>query len=68
MQEIAISTDGKWVAFSAAYDGPIEVYVMPLEGGLPRRLTYDGLRALVVGWTQDARVLYASRAMWGRLR
>src|SRR5690349_3849187 len=34
----AISPDGRWVAFSAAYDGPVEAYVMPLDGGLPRRL------------------------------
>ncbi len=59
----AISPDGKWVAFSAAYDGPTEVYVMPLEGGLPRRLTYDGLRGLVAGWTPDGQVLYASRVL-----
>src|SRR5262249_29659742 len=56
----AISPDGRWIAFSAMYDGPTEVYVMPLEGGLPRRLTYEGWRAFVVGWTPDGRVLYAS--------
>ena len=61
----AISPDGKWIAFSAQYDGPIEAYVMPLEGGLPRRLTYDGTRALVVGWTPEGRVLYASRIQSG---
>ena len=48
----AISPDGKSVAFSATYDGPTGVYVMPLEGGMPRRLTWDGLRDLVVGWTR----------------
>ena len=30
----ALSPDGQSVAFSATYDGPTEVYVMPLEGGL----------------------------------
>ena len=57
----AISPDGRRVAFSAAYDGPVEVYVMPIEGGLPRRLTWEGGRAVVAGWTPQGRVLYATR-------
>lgn len=46
-----ISPDGQWVAFTATYEGPNEVYVMPLSGGLPKRLTWDASRAAVVGWT-----------------
>src|ERR1051326_6610059 len=53
----AVAPDGKRVAFSATYEGPMEVYVMPLEGGVPRRLTWDGLRDLVVGWTPAGEVL-----------
>jgi tricorn protease len=45
-----ISPDGSLVAFTAQYEGPTEVYVMPLAGGLPTRLTYDGSRAAVAGW------------------
>ena len=56
----AISPDGRTVAFSATYDGPTEVYVMPLDGGSPRRLTWDGLRDLVVGWTPKGEVLFAA--------
>jgi tricorn protease len=56
----AISPDGSSVAFSAQYEGPTEVYVMPLAGGLPERLTYEGRQALVVGWTPDGRVLYST--------
>ena len=57
----AISPDGRTVAFSATYDGPTEVYVMPLDGGSPKRLTWDGLRDLVVGWTPNGEVLFSSR-------
>jgi tricorn protease len=57
----AVSPDGKWIAFSAAYEGPTEVYVMPAGGGLPRRLTYEG-DATVTGWTPDGRVAYRSNA------
>jgi tricorn protease len=57
----ALSPDGKSVAFSAQYEGPIEVYVMPLAGGLPKRLTFEGESAFVRGWTRDGKVLYATR-------
>ena len=36
----AISPDGTTVAFTAQYEGPSEVYVMPLSGGQPKRLTW----------------------------
>ncbi len=58
----AISPDGQWVAFSGQYEGPVEVYVMPLAGGLPKRLTFEGENALVRGWTPDGKILYATRA------
>ena len=53
----AISPDGTQVAFTGQYEGPTEVYVMPLAGGLPTRLTFDGSRAVVVGWTPDGRIM-----------
>src|SRR5262249_40349393 len=33
----AISPDGQTVAFTAQYEGPTEVYTMPLDGGRPQR-------------------------------
>ncbi len=53
----AISPDGERVAFIATYEGPPEVYSMPLAGGLPRRHTFDGARASVSGWTPDGRII-----------
>lgn len=55
-----ISPDGRTIAFSASYEGPLEVYTMPLEGGLPVRRTWDGTAARAIGWTPDARLLYAT--------
>jgi len=56
----AISPDGKTLAFSAEYEGPTEVYTMPLAGGLPERRTFHGGRAWVAGWTPDGKLLYAT--------
>ncbi|HEY1120180.1 MAG TPA: hypothetical protein VGE67_01210, partial [Haloferula sp.] len=57
-----ISRDGKWVAFSAEYQGPAEAYVMPLGGGLPKRLTWHGEDVHPVGWTATGKVLVTTRA------
>ena len=34
------SPDGKFIAFTGAYDGNGDVYIIPTEGGEPKRLTY----------------------------
>ncbi len=57
----AISHDGSMLAFSASYEGPTEVYTMPIEGGVPVRQTWEGGDgALVVGWTAGGEVLYST--------
>src|SRR5690606_6909425 len=61
-----ISPDGGSVAFSAQYEGPTEIYVMPIEGGLPRRITWEGAggdrRLRPVSWTPDGDLVYTTRA------
>ena len=55
------SPDGKWIAFSGNYDGNEDVYVMPAEGGEPKRLTWHPGNDGAVGWTPDGkRVLFVS--------
>lgn len=55
-----ISPDGKLVAFTASYDGNPDVYVMPTEGGEPRRLTFEPDADNVIGWTPDGKIMYGS--------
>lgn len=68
------SPDGKWIAFTGQYDGNTEIYVIPAEGGVPRRLTYTatlgrddvsdrmGPNNIVVGWKHDGKhILFRSR-------
>lgn len=57
----AISPDGSTLAFIASYEGPREVYTMPLLGGLPTRVTYDGVgRSAFVTWVDNATLLHST--------
>ena len=60
--EPAVSADGSTLAFVARYEGPRELYTMPLSGGLPLRRTYGADGVSVSGWTPDGRVLYATES------
>ncbi len=68
------SPDGKYIAFTGQYDGNTEVYLIPTEGGEPKRLTYTatldrddvadrmGPNNIVMGWTPDGKyVIFRSR-------
>ncbi|MBR1474256.1 MAG: PD40 domain-containing protein [Muribaculaceae bacterium] len=68
------SPDGRQLAFTGQYDGNTEVYVMPSEGGTPRRITYTasnprddwgdrmGPNNIAMTWTPDGRgILYRNR-------
>lgn len=54
------SNDGQWIAFTAQYDGNIDVFVIPSNGGEPQRLTYHPTGDFVQGWTPDGKVLFRS--------
>lgn len=59
------SPDGKQIAFSGEYDGNREVYLIPWQGGVPKRLTYTptlsrddvsdrmGPNNIVMAWKHD---------------
>ena len=55
------SPDGSQVAFTATYEGNVDVYVVPAKGGVPKRLTYHPAADLAHGWTPDGqRVLFSN--------
>ena len=56
----SFSPDGKWIAFSASFEGAGEVYVMPSQGGEPKRLTFEPTNDAVLGWTPDGKIAYTS--------
>jgi tricorn protease len=67
------SPDGRQIAFTAQYDGNTEVYVMPAEGGVPKRVTWTatlsrddvsdrmGPNNIVMTWTPEQRIVFRSR-------
>ena len=73
-----ISPDGQWIAFSGEYDGTRQVYVVPYEGGEPRRLTFypdvgvmpprGGYDYMVMDWTPDGKkiLVRSNRTPYGR--
>ncbi len=61
------SPDGKQIAFTAQYDGGMDVYVMDLPAGSPRRLTFHPAADFVLGWFPDGKhVLFRSTRTWPR--
>ncbi len=67
------SPDGKYIAFTGQYDGNTEVFVIPAEGGVPRRVTYTatlqrddvsdrmGPNNIVMTWKDNNTIIYRSR-------
>ena len=68
------SPDGKHIAFTGQYDGNTEVYLMPADGGVPKRLTHTatlgrddvsdrmGPNNIVMAWRNDGKsIVFRSR-------
>ncbi|MCD4788603.1 MAG: PDZ domain-containing protein [Bacteroidales bacterium] len=70
---VRFSPNGKNIAFTAQYDGNTEVYLMPADGGVPKRLTYTatlnrddisdrmGPNNIVMTWKDNEQIVYRSR-------
>lgn len=55
------SPDSRWIAFSGQYDGNTDVYIIPAEGGIPKRLTWHPSPDYVRDFTPDGKsVLFNS--------
>ncbi|HEX3948431.1 MAG TPA: S41 family peptidase [Steroidobacteraceae bacterium] len=54
-----ISSDGRLVAFVGQYEGPSEVYTVPLAGGIPERRTWNG-DSVPAAWAPDGRLVVST--------
>src|SRR6266571_3913872 len=55
-----LSPDGKWIAFTGNYDGNTDVYVIPVTGGAPKRLTYHPSGDIVRSWNGNNKIIFFS--------
>ncbi|MFT2092007.1 S41 family peptidase [Paraglaciecola sp. 2405UD69-4] len=58
-REAHISNDGKWVTFVANYTDSPEIYIMPIQGGMAKRLTFENVSVKNHGWSPDGKVVYS---------
>ena len=54
-----ISPDGKHIAYLSSDYGSLDVYLIPLQGGMPTRLTYCGVQK-ICGWKDKKTLLISS--------
>ena len=61
------SPDGKFIAYTAFYNGNRDVYVIPVMGGMPDRITYQSHSDRLIDWHPDGEdLLFASRRHMGQ--
>lgn len=56
----AISPDGSKLAYTATEEGATEIFIMDSRGAQPKRLTFDGVSAHVIGFSPDGEQVYFS--------
>jgi tricorn protease len=61
-----ISPDGKWLAFSSNQLGNYDVYVMPLDGGDIKQLTFHDAADEVDSWSWDSKTIYFTSGRYNR--
>jgi len=54
-----ISPDGSQVAYLATDHGQTDIFIIPIKGGIPKRITYVGVNR-ISGWQDNASLIYAS--------
>ncbi len=57
------SPDGTEVAFVGNYDGGRDLYVIPIHGGIPHRVTHHPAGESLSDWTTTGDLLFAARGM-----
>jgi tricorn protease len=64
-----LSPDGKHIAFVGREEGLAEIYVMPAQGGIAKRLTFmGGTIVTTAGWTNNNEIIFVNNAEHWYLR
>jgi len=57
------SPDGKTIAFMGNYDGVYDLYTLPVEGGVPHRVTHHPSQEVICDWTDDGEITFQAYGM-----
>ncbi|MCX6169328.1 MAG: S41 family peptidase [Ignavibacteriales bacterium] len=52
------SPDGKWIAFTSTQNGSANVYLLPVDGGAIKQLTFHSAGNNVESWSWDSEYIY----------
>lgn len=62
-----ISPDGKWIAFTGRQYGNADVFVMPLNGGDVKQITFHSGNDDVTSWSWDSKSIYFNSGRMGQV-
>lgn len=62
-----VSPDGKWLAFTGTQKGNSDVYIMPLNGGGIKQLTYHSAGDEMDSWSWDSKYIYFTSSRYSRM-
>ena len=61
-----ISPDGKWIAFSSTQFGNADIYIMPIDGGEIKQLTFNSAGDRMETWSWDSKTIYFRSGRYNR--
>jgi len=62
-----VSPDGNWIAFTGRQYGNSDVFVMPVNGGEVKQLTFHSSNDEVTSWSWDSRSIYFNSNRMGQV-
>ncbi len=62
-----VSPDGRWIAFTGRQFGNADIYVMPVDGGEIKQLTFHSANDEVSSWGWDNKIIYFTSNRYSRM-
>ena len=62
-----VSPDGKWIAFTGRQFGNADVFVIPVNGGEVRQITWHSSNDEVTSWSWDSKAVYFNSNRMGQV-
>ena len=62
-----VSPDGKWIAFTGRQYGNGDVFIMPVNGGEVKQITYHSSNDEVTSWSWDSKSIYFNSNRMGQV-